>query len=413
MEIKVSIVISSYNYAGYLREAIDSALTQDYEDSFEVIVVDDASQDESHIILDGYGKEIIYLKNEYNLGRPATLNKGLAVAKGEYICILDSDDALLPGAIRWYARTLDNFPSAGVVYGDLIRVNEIKRTRNRHKCLDFNRKLFELRNIIYCSAHMFRKECIKAVGGFDEKIVFCDDYDLLLKVTEKMCALHVPRLTQERTWKEDSLYSAATREGLSDKWKNYTLKKMKRRKLINNVKEIFRLSLLTRFENEIQNAKMKQALNQCDFIIREILPKKVLIVEDTPSCLAIVFKRKGIEVVRVSKEDLTGVSNLDRDFDLMVLWNVLESFPEEEIKRIIGNIIKCGSRAIVLLVETKEFYDSAYDRPTRPRHWWIENFTPRYKVIEPKAGRPVINEDNWFYNYGLDKVMFFKRQDNT
>ncbi len=198
-KVKVSIVISAYNYGRYLNLSVDSALNQDYTEGFEVIVVNDASTDDTDEICERYGERIVYLRNEQNLGMSAALNKGIAAAKGDYICSLDADDALLPGAIKWYARALDNFPFIGLVYGDIIRVNEIKGTENSHRSPDFDRKLLEMRNIIYCSSQMFRKECVEAVGGYDEKGYYSVDWDLWLRMTERSCALHVPKMAEKRT----------------------------------------------------------------------------------------------------------------------------------------------------------------------------------------------------------------------
>jgi CTP:molybdopterin cytidylyltransferase MocA len=91
----VSILINNYNYAAYLREAIDSALNQTY-DHVEVIVVDDGSTDNSRSIIASYGDRIqaIYQTNQ---GQAATFNVGFAHSRGEIICFLDADDVFYPG----------------------------------------------------------------------------------------------------------------------------------------------------------------------------------------------------------------------------------------------------------------------------------------------------------------------------
>ena len=406
--VKVSIIISAYNYGKYLKLAIDSALNQDYTDGFEVIVVNDASTDDTDEICKGYGERIVCLRNERNLGVSATINRGIAIAKGNYICSLDADDTLLPGAIKWYARTLDNFPFIGLVYGDITRVNEIKGTENKHKSPDFNRRLLELRNIVYCSSQMYRKECAEAVGGYDEKGDFSVDWDLWLRITERFCALHLPRLIEKRTIKDESMTGRVRREENYEKWVRYVLMRLKKRKLINGVKGIFYRSSFKNAEGKLRQAKMKQALNQCDFIVREVFPKKALVCEDTFGCLTAAFEEKRIKTAKVDRENLSRAGDLGTGFDLAVFWNVLESFPEEEAESIISQLIKNRPRGIILLVETKEFYDGAFDLPTKPRAWWIEKFKPAYKEYEPKTKRPVIKEDSWFYNYGLDKAIFLK-----
>ncbi|MDZ8064299.1 MAG: glycosyltransferase family 2 protein [Nostoc sp. DedQUE08] len=92
-----SIIITNYNYERFLKEAIDSALNQNYQ-PLEVIVVDDGSTDDSQQIITNYGEEIIPLLKE-NGGQGSAFNVGFAASRGEVVCFLDADDVLLPDAI--------------------------------------------------------------------------------------------------------------------------------------------------------------------------------------------------------------------------------------------------------------------------------------------------------------------------
>lgn len=94
--MKVSVVLPAYNAELYLKESIDSILAQTFTD-FELIVLNDGSIDRTEeIILSYQDARIVYVKNERNLGLIGTLNKGLALAKGEYIARMDADDISLP-----------------------------------------------------------------------------------------------------------------------------------------------------------------------------------------------------------------------------------------------------------------------------------------------------------------------------
>jgi glycosyltransferase involved in cell wall biosynthesis len=94
---RASIVISSYNYGLFLKEAIDSALAQTYP-HVEVIVVDDGSSDDSREVIAGYGDRITAVLKE-NGGQASALNAGFAVSRGDVVVFLDSDDVLLPTAV--------------------------------------------------------------------------------------------------------------------------------------------------------------------------------------------------------------------------------------------------------------------------------------------------------------------------
>jgi glycosyltransferase involved in cell wall biosynthesis len=102
----VSIIINNYNYGRFLREAIDSALAQDYS-AVEVVVVDDGSTDDSHEIISSYGNRIRAVFKP-NGGQGSAYNAGLAVCRGQYVCMLDADDTLYPHAIRTAVDALDD-----------------------------------------------------------------------------------------------------------------------------------------------------------------------------------------------------------------------------------------------------------------------------------------------------------------
>ena len=93
---KLSVILPVHNAEEYLRQTIDSILFQTFN-NFELIVVDDGSTDSSSQIISSYDDtRIVYIKNETNLRLVATLNKGIAAAKGEYIARIDADDRCLP-----------------------------------------------------------------------------------------------------------------------------------------------------------------------------------------------------------------------------------------------------------------------------------------------------------------------------
>lgn len=100
-----SIIIINYNYAGYLGQAIDSALTQDFPGT-EVIVVDDGSTDASRAIIHSYGDRVRSVFKA-NGGMGSAWNAGFAASNGDLVFFLDADDLLLPGAVRSAAALVD------------------------------------------------------------------------------------------------------------------------------------------------------------------------------------------------------------------------------------------------------------------------------------------------------------------
>jgi glycosyltransferase involved in cell wall biosynthesis len=116
----VSIIISNYNYAAYLADAIDSALAQTHPD-VEVIVVDDGSTDDSRAVIEGYGSRVRSIFKA-NTGQVPSTNVAFAVSRGDVVILLDADDVLLENAAE---RHLDSFrdPATIVSHGYLEVVN--------------------------------------------------------------------------------------------------------------------------------------------------------------------------------------------------------------------------------------------------------------------------------------------------
>jgi hypothetical protein len=116
-----SIIISSYNYGRFLREAIDSALGQTYPNT-EVIVVDDGSTDDSRDVIASYGDRIIPVLKE-NGGQASTWNAGFRESRGNVVVFLDSDDVLLPTAVEDALQTLKDRRLAKV-HWPLLAINQ-------------------------------------------------------------------------------------------------------------------------------------------------------------------------------------------------------------------------------------------------------------------------------------------------
>lgn len=120
----VSVVMPAYNAEKYLREAIDSILTQTYKD-FEFIIINDGSTDRTKEIIQSYSDpRIIYLENEKNSGICVTLNKGLDAARGRYIARMDSDDISMPERLAVQVDYLDQHPNVGVIGSYLQLIDE-------------------------------------------------------------------------------------------------------------------------------------------------------------------------------------------------------------------------------------------------------------------------------------------------
>jgi glycosyltransferase involved in cell wall biosynthesis len=180
----VTVIIPTYNRGWIIQEAIDSVLDQDFND-YELIVVDDGSDDNTREVLRAYGKTITVL-HQSNRGVSAARNRGIAEAAGRLIAFLDSDDLWLPRKlttqVKFFAENADAVinQTQEIWIRNGVRVNPKKR---HHK---FSGMIFE-RSLALClvspSAVMIKKCLFDAVGVFDEQLPACEDYDLWLRVS--------------------------------------------------------------------------------------------------------------------------------------------------------------------------------------------------------------------------------------
>lgn len=126
---KVSVVMAVYNGQRFVREAIDSILSQTFSD-FEFIIVDDASSDRTPRILDGYqDPRIILVHNPANSGPAISRNKAFGRARGDYVAIQDSDDISLPSRIEKQTKILDENPKAAFAYSAYVKIDQDGRER--------------------------------------------------------------------------------------------------------------------------------------------------------------------------------------------------------------------------------------------------------------------------------------------
>ena len=154
MQPLVSIIITNHNYAEYLAEAIDSALTQSGVNS-EVIVVDDGSTDGSAEVIAGYG-DAIQSVSQSNGGHCAASNTGFLRSRGEVVIFLDADDYLLPGAALALASALNSDPEASKAQGYLTVIDRNGQASGRRIPRRLSPSGFYRDKTLHWGKHLFR-----------------------------------------------------------------------------------------------------------------------------------------------------------------------------------------------------------------------------------------------------------------
>jgi glycosyltransferase involved in cell wall biosynthesis len=127
----VDVIVNNYNYAPYLRDAIDSALGQTYPD-VQVIVVDDGSTDESREIITSYGNDVVAVFKE-NGGQASALNAGFSGSSGDLVIFLDADDVLLPDVAGRVAAAFAARPDLVKVHYPMEVIDRTSRRTGTYK----------------------------------------------------------------------------------------------------------------------------------------------------------------------------------------------------------------------------------------------------------------------------------------
>ena len=214
---KVAVLMSVYNGEKYLHESIDSILTQTFKD-FEFLIINDGSTDKTDQILNGYNDpRIKIINNGKNIGLTKSLNKGLKLAKGEYIARMDADDISMPGRLERELEFLDKNPAVGLVGTYYLMINRKGNVLHTMKRLTESMELKEklLRSNQFCHGSvMFRAECIKNLGSYREELV--QDYDLWLRISEKYEVANISEFLYK--WRLDINSISVTKKFLQDKY---------------------------------------------------------------------------------------------------------------------------------------------------------------------------------------------------
>ncbi len=181
---KVSIVFPVYNGEKFLREAVESILSQTFTD-FEFIIIDDGSTDDTSSILSDYQRQDnrICVYREEHQGLIASLNKGCGLAQGKYIARMDADDVSLPERLARQVAYLESHPEIGVLgCGVQVIAGDGKRTGRfqfptEHGVLRFRLCFYNALTFAH-PAVVMRRELFERVGGYNPDMVHSEDYEL-------------------------------------------------------------------------------------------------------------------------------------------------------------------------------------------------------------------------------------------
>jgi glycosyltransferase involved in cell wall biosynthesis len=198
----VSVVIPVYNGEKFVRNAMDSILSQTFSD-FELIVINDGSTDSSAEVVASYrDPRIVFLENKTNTGLPRVRNQGLDASRGRYIAWLDCDDISLPERLEKQVKFLDTHPQVGVCGGWVKIVGGGRDVIAQYPAHpEYLRACLLFNNCLANSTVMMRAACTRDIGlRFDLSHHLSQDYGLWTRIPREWKIVNLPEvLTVYRT----------------------------------------------------------------------------------------------------------------------------------------------------------------------------------------------------------------------
>jgi len=198
---KISVVMTVFNGERFIKEAIDSILSQTFKD-FEFIIVDNASTDKTTDIIASYDdSRIVCINNEENLGQTKALNIGIKSSRSEYIARMDADDISYPERLELQYDFMRKNSSIAVLGSWYLEIDEygnaIRKFRLPTNPIEIKCYLLGSSELSYhCVPHpivLMRREAIFDVGLYDEKYI-AQDFDLWVKLSRKYLISNLPKI---------------------------------------------------------------------------------------------------------------------------------------------------------------------------------------------------------------------------
>ena len=245
----ISIIMPCYNQAIYLAEALDSVLAQTYT-NWECIIVNDGSPDDTAQIASVYLKRderIKYLQKK-NGGLSSARNRGIELAKSEFILPLDADDLIHEKYIETALKAFSDNPALSLVY---CKAEKFGVEEGPWDLSDYSFQNLLLKNCIFCSA-VYRKRDWALTGGYDELLTSWEDWDLWIKILNPTSLVYqIPEVFFYYRIKNESMLKSITNR-LHDEleWR-----------LVFNNKEKYQQQFNTPLQNVLRISHLEQKVD--------------------------------------------------------------------------------------------------------------------------------------------------------
>jgi len=207
--IPITVLMTTYNCSRYIQASINSILNQSYG-NFELLIIDDGSEDNSEAIIRSLNSEKIRYIRLKHVGRSAALNYGLKEAKFEWVALMDADDIAVPNRLEKEVKLI-NKSSKDIIFSDSVyfknrKIQFLNKINTEKEDL---KKKIELRGHICNSSVLYNRNFIIENGGYNENLDYFVDYELWVRLLNKANFVHLNELLIFMRIRDNSLSKKA------------------------------------------------------------------------------------------------------------------------------------------------------------------------------------------------------------
>lgn len=213
MSSLISIVLPVYNGEKYLRESIESVLSQTYS-NWELLILDDCSSDESPAIAKEYeaaDRRIHYFRNEQNLQLPRNLNRGFSLAQGEYLTWTSDDNRYRPQALERMAAVLDSDPDVQLVFAS-CRIIDAAGKEVEYLSVSPRSPDWVVGTNSVGACFLYTRLVYQQIGDYDPDLKLVEDFDYWQRICSRFKAVGMEEILYDYRWHDAALTSTMKKE---------------------------------------------------------------------------------------------------------------------------------------------------------------------------------------------------------
>jgi glycosyltransferase involved in cell wall biosynthesis len=305
---KITVIIPTYNRANLVARSIESVLSQTYQD-WELIVVDDGSQDETKEVVSRFTDPRIHYIFQENKKLPGARNTGIRASTGEYLVFLDSDDQISADKLALQSAVLDANSQIGLVCSGWYEVDlegrVIKETRPWLTNPNLNIEDWLSNNPFIPPAVMVRRQFVIDVGLFDEQQFYVEDWDLWLRLSHADCQMAwVPGIVCFHTCHEGNMGRQAVQMSsglfrLMDKF-------FAQKDLDNSLRQLEDKTLANAHLDAAIRYLAADNLNEACYHLKECIKRNPQLLEGTPPRVMESLASSALSVLVIDREKYIG-----------------------------------------------------------------------------------------------------------